>query len=147
MKRLIETGLMYGNLVHVGGPLMVARYNRALKRLLGRTTTLTDFYVDISGFSPEVAQELGDPLYLNPNGVNRQFILMTPDQKYAPLLDAKFSFSRDVLRDYIDTNEAALFALTARDAVVGELLNSVFSADDPAHLLNIKRNTASVVSA
>ena len=141
MKRLIETGLMYGNLVHVGGPLMVARYNRALKRLLGRTTTLTDFYVDISGFSPEVAQELGDPLYLNPNGVNRQFILMTPDQKYAPLLDAKFSFSRDVLRDYIDTNEAALFALTARDAVVGELLNSVFSADDPAHLLNIKRIT------
>ena len=137
MQRLIQSGLMFGNLVHVASPALVERYNRALKHLTGKTTTLTDFYVDISGYSPEVGFELEDPLYLNHAGVNRQFILLSVDQKRAPLLDASFSTSRSVLRHFIDENEPALFALTARDAVAGELVNSVFDISAPADLLNI----------
>jgi hypothetical protein len=91
MNRLIQSGLMFGNLIHVASPALVERYNRALKHLTGRTTSQTDFHIDISGFSPEIGDELGDPLYLNHNGVNRQFILLTTQQKTAPLLDAKFS--------------------------------------------------------
>lgn len=139
MNRLIDAGLMFGNMVHVSSPVWVARYNRALKRLTGRETALTDFYVDICGFSPEVADDLGDPLYLNPRGVNRMFILLTPDQKRAPLLDAKFSMTRMILRAFIEENEAQLFALTSGDAVAGELMNSVFDATDPAEVLNIRR--------
>ena len=60
MKRLIEKGLMFGNLVEVSSPQLVERYNRALKHLAGKTTTLTDFHIDISGYSPEVGDELGD---------------------------------------------------------------------------------------
>jgi hypothetical protein len=141
MNRLIKSGLMYGNLIHVRSPALVERYNRALKHLTGRTTQLTDFYIDISGFSPEIGFELGDPLYLNHAGVNRQFILLTTDQKTAPLLDAKFSTSRGILRQFIEENEAALFALTARDAVAGELVNSVYDLSDPARLLDIRRIT------
>ncbi len=137
MNRLIEAGLMFGNMVHVTSPVWVARYNRALKRLTGRETTLSDFYIDISGFSPEVADDLDDPLYLNPQGVNRMFILLTPDQKRAPLLDAKFSMTRMILRAFIEENEAQLFALTTADAVAGEMLNSVFSAHHPRELLGI----------
>lgn len=139
MKRLIEKGLMFGNLVPVTSPILIDRYNRALRRLTGKTTALDDFHIDISGFSPEVGAELDDPFYLNPRGVNRQFILLSPDQKHAPLLDAQFSFARTLIRDFIDTNEAALFALTARDAVAGELVNSVFEVSDPARLLDIRR--------
>ena len=137
MNRLIQSGLMFGNLVHVTSPALVERYNRALKHLTGRTTDLTDFHIDISGYSPEVGDALNDPLYLNHNGVNRQFILLTTQQKTAPLLDAKFSTSRGILRQFIEANESQLFALTAKDAVAGELVNSVFDVSNPERLFDI----------
>ncbi|MDF0600738.1 hypothetical protein P1J78_08350 [Psychromarinibacter sp. C21-152] len=139
MKRLISKGLMFGNLVEVSSPALVDRYNRALKHLTGNTTGLNDFHVDISGYSPEIGEELGDPLYLNPNGCNRQFILLTTEQKTAPLLNAKFSFSRRALRDFIEQNETKLFALVTRDAVAGELMNSVLDLSSPERLFDIHR--------
>lgn len=141
MIRLIQSGLMYGNLFHVSSQALVDRYNRALEHLTGQTTTLTDFYIDISGFSPEVGNDLNDPLYLNHNGVNRQFILLSVEQSKCPLLDAKFSTSRPILQRFIAENEAALFALTARDAVAGELVNSVYDISDPARLFDLRAIT------
>lgn len=138
VKRLIEKGLMFGNLVEVSSPVLVERYNRALRHLTGLTTDLSEFHIDISGYSPEVGDALGDDLYLNHAGVNRQFIMLTTDQKTAPLLNAKFSTSRGILRQFIEANEAALFALTARDAVAGELVNSIYSADTLPQLLNVR---------
>ena len=35
MKRLIENGLMFGNLIEVSSPALVERYNRAMKALAG----------------------------------------------------------------------------------------------------------------
>jgi len=139
MIRLIKHGLMYGNLFPVTSPALVDRYNRALKHLTGKTTKLDDFHIDISGFSPEIGDELNDDLYLNPNGCNRQFILLSTNQKTAPLLNAQFSTSRGILRQFIEQNEAQLFALTTRDAVAGELFNSVYAVDQPARLFNIRR--------
>jgi len=141
MNRLIANGLMFGNLITVDSPALVERYNRALKALTGKTTALTDFHIDLSGYSPEVGDELGDHLYLNPNGCNRQFILLTTEQKTAPLLNAKFSTSRGILTRFIEENEAALFALTARDAVAGELENTVFDLTAPKRLFDIRRVT------
>jgi hypothetical protein len=141
MKRLIEKGLMFGNLVPVESPALVERYNRALKALTGKETKLADFHMDISGYSPEIGDELGDDLYLNPNGCNRQFILLTTDQKNSPLLNAKFSTARGILRRFIEENEAQLFSLTARDAVAGELENTVFDLTSPTKLLDIRRVT------
>ena len=141
MHRLIEKGLMFGNLIRVDSPVLVARYNRALMSLTGKRTALAEFHVDISGFSPEVGAELDDQLYLNHKGVNRQFILLTTEQETAPLLDAKFSTSRGILKQFIEQNRAQLFALTTRDAVAGELVNSVYSVDSAARLFDIRRIT------
>jgi hypothetical protein len=138
---LIEKGLMFGNLVPVTAPALVERYNRALKQQIGRETKLTDFHIDLSGYSPEIGDELGDDLYLNPNGCNREFIILTPEQKKSPLLHVKFSQSRAILRRFIEENESELFALTARDAVCGELANSVFELSSPARLFDIRRIT------
>ncbi len=139
MNRLIAAGLMFGNLVEISSPALIERYNRALKHLTGKTTELTDFHIDISGFSPEIGDELQDPLYLNPNGANRQFILLTTSQKTAPLLNMKFSTSRGILQQFIEVNEAQLFALTARDAVAGELQGSVYEVSTPARLLEMRQ--------
>ncbi|NEY90519.1 DUF6638 family protein [Tabrizicola oligotrophica] len=141
MNRLIAAGLMFGNLIEISSPALVERYNRALKHLTGKTTKLTDFHIDISGYSPEIGDELGDPIYLNPNGANRQFILLTTSQKTAPLLNMKFSTSRGILMQFIEANEAQLFALTARDAVCGELQGSVYEVSAPARLLEMKQVT------
>ena len=139
MHRLIEKGLMFGNLVRVDSPILVERYNRALKHLTGRETKLDDFHIDISGFSPEVGDELGDELYLNHRGVNRQFILLTTEQAEAPLLNAKFSTSRSILQQFYAENQSELFALTTRDAVAGELINSVYDFEKPADLFEIRK--------
>ncbi len=141
MEKLIAHGLMFGGLVEVASPALVDRYRRAMKHLAGKETALTDFHIDLSGYSPEIGHELGDPLYLNPNGCNRQFILLTTAQKDAPLLNIKFSTSRGILRQFITQNEAALFALTARDAVAGELQNTVYEVPTAARLFDIRQVT------
>ena len=141
MKRLIERGLMFGNLIRISSPALVERYNRALKQLTGKKTRLKSFHVDISGYSPEVGDSLKDHLYLNEGGCNRQFILLTTEQKTAPLLNAQFSTSRGILRQFIEENEAQLFALTAKDAVAGELLNSVYSVEEAVQLFDIRQVT------
>jgi hypothetical protein len=138
MKRLIQKGLMFGNLTEVISPALIERYNRALEHLTGKTTQLTDFHIDISGYSPEIGDELDDHLYLNHAGVNRQFILLTTEQRRSPLLNTKFSTSRGILRQFIDENEAQLFALTAKDAVAGELVNSVYDVSSPVRLFDIR---------
>lgn len=139
MLRLLKHGLIFAELFPVDTPAMVARYNAALKKITGKTTALTEFMVDISGFAPEIAKEFGDEMYLNPHGVNRQFILLSTKQKECPLLNAQFSTSRRILQQFITDNEAQLFALTARDAVAGELNNSMFRADQPIDLFKIRQ--------
>ena len=141
MKKLIEKGLMFGNLISVESPALVDRYKRALKHLTGKQTLLDEFHIDISGFSPEIGDEMDDDYYMNHAGVNRQFILLTTEQKSAPLLNASFSTSRGILRQFIIENEPQLFALTTRDAVAGELVNSVYSADTPDKLFDIRKIT------
>lgn len=138
MRRLIERGLMYGNLVEVSSPTQVKRYNAALEKLTGRRSELESFHIDLSGFSPEIGDEFDDNNYLNPNGCNRQFILLTMAQISCPLVGAKFSTSRSILKQFIEDNRPALFALTARDAVMGELVNSVYRIDSVADLLTIR---------
>jgi hypothetical protein len=139
MMRLVKKGLMFGNLIKVSSPVLVERYNRALKHLIDRETTLTEFHIDMVGYSPEIGDEFGDTLYLNPKGCNQMFILLSTEQMKAPLLGSQFSTSRSILRRYIQENENQLFALTAREAVAGELMNSVFHMSSPADLLNINR--------
>ena len=139
MRRLIEKGLMFGNLYRVASPALVERYNRALEHLTGKRTKLTDFHIDLSGYSPEIGDEFDDQLYLNHNGVNRQFILLSTEQRSAPLLNVKFSTSRTILKQFIADNEAQLFALTATDAVAGELVNSVFDISEPSRLFEVAK--------
>ena len=139
MKLLIERGLMFGNLIRVDSPAWVALYNRALEKLTGRTTALAEFHIDLTGLSPEIGDELGDLDYLAAPGGNRQFILLTTEQKTAPMLAADLSVYRTILRRFIADNESQLFSLTARDAVVGEIDDEVWQVTGPADLLDIRK--------
>jgi len=136
---LTARGLRHGRLIQVKNRAMRERYNRALESLTGRTTALAAFHIDLSGFSPEVARELDNPLYLNPHGVNKKFILLTTGQARLPALDTQFTSSATILKRFIADNKKPLFALSTRDVIFGELQNSTYKIDDPGDLLAINR--------
>ena len=139
MNPLVERGLMFANLIRVDSPAWVGLYNRALEKLTGKTTALAEFHIDLTGLSPEVGDELGDLDYLAPRGGSRQFILLTTEQKTAPMLAADLSVYPAILRRFIAENESQLFSLTARDAVVGEIDDDVWQLAQPADLLDIRK--------
>ncbi|MGH6862482.1 MAG: DUF6638 family protein, partial [Phyllobacterium sp.] len=77
MDLLQQSDLIYGRLLTIDQPHLIERYNRALKSFGFPATALTQFDIDRTGFSPQIADELKDPAYLDPNGVNRRFIILT----------------------------------------------------------------------
>ncbi len=139
MPQPMDSELRYGNLLEVSSPTLRERYNRALEILTKRRSELSRFRIDLTGFSPEIAEELDDPLYLNPRGCNRQFILLTVEQSRLPAIGTSFSTTESIVRRFIEDNREALFALTTRDAVYGELENSTYRIVTLEDLLSIRQ--------
>src|SRR5690606_19761690 len=91
MDLLRDNELIYGRLLTVEEPHLIERYNKALKAFGLKPTKLESFEIDRTGFSPQVAAELGDFSYLDPNEVNRRFIILTPAQVDLPVVHTAFS--------------------------------------------------------
>jgi hypothetical protein len=139
MHRLIDNRLIFGQLKEISEPHLVARYNAALKGLGGKPTKLKNFRIDMAGFSPEVADEIGDEQYLDPHGVNRRFIILSPDQIELPVVNTAFSNTEDLLYKFLESNRRAIFALTIKDVLFGEIEDSVFEVKDIDDLLSIEQ--------
>lgn len=138
MERLIANDLIYGGLMPVTKPHMVARYNQALELLNTRPTSLSSFTVDATGYSPEVAEDLGDPNYLDPHGVNRRFIILSPEQGRRPVVHLNFSSTSELVRTFYEKNMDALKTLTLKDVVYGEIENSTYRVSELDDILSIK---------
>lgn len=138
MKHLIDHRLMFGNMILVESPVWVERYKKALASLTGRTTALTEFYIDISGYSPEIAHELGNEDYLKPKNGHRQFIILTSQQASSPMLKGEFSFLREGLKAFIRNNEAAVTTITAFDVLVGDIDDSAWRVKSAADLDKVR---------
>lgn len=147
MKRLLEAELIYGRLLPVDEPHLVERYNKALDGFGMRRTALTSFRIDMTGFSPEVADELGDRDYLDPNRVNRRFIIMTPEQVNLPVVHTSFSNTAALMHEFFSANARAINAITIRDALYGEIEDSVSVVNDIDDLLSINEVRFKVLSA
>ncbi len=147
MKRLLEAELIYGRLLPVEEPHLIERYNKALAAFGHRPTALTSFRIDMTGFSPEIAEELGDKDYLDPNRVNRRFIIMTPDQVDLPVVHTSFSNTAALMHAFFSANVRAINAITIRDALYGEIEESVSVVHDIDDLLSINEVRFRVLSA
>ena len=139
MQRLIENKLIHGQLLEISEPHLVERYNQALEGFSLKRTKLKTFRIDMTGFSPEVAGELKDQQYLDPNGVNRRFIILKPEQIDLPVIHSAFSNTEDLLYQFFEKNAKALFALTIKDVLFGEIEDSVFEVKDIEDLLSIEQ--------
>jgi len=139
MERLIENKLFYGALFVVDQPHLVERYNRALAAFGLKPTELMGFGIDATGFSPEIAIEFGDELYLNPFGINRRFILLSPDQSQLPVISSNFTSTADLMWDFMAANAEALRMLTLKDVVYGEIEDSTLRVETIDDLLSIQQ--------
>ncbi len=126
-------------LMDINEPHLIERYARALDAFGLQMPELDSFRIDMIGFSPEVAESLGDQDYLDPKRVNRRFIILSPDQANLPLVHASFSNTQDLMEEFFDKNRRVLFALTIKDVVFGEIEDNVFEIDDIDDLLSIEQ--------
>ncbi|MEM8750732.1 MAG: DUF6638 family protein [Pseudomonadota bacterium] len=139
MKRLEESELIYGRMMRVSDPHMVARYNQALSGFGLPNTKLTDFRIDMTGFSPEVADELDDRQYLDPHGINRRFIILSPAQIELPVVHTAFSNTGQLMHQFFEANARAINALTIKDVLYGEIDDPVLEPHDIEDLLAIEQ--------
>ncbi|WP_018690102.1 DUF6638 family protein [Ahrensia kielensis] len=147
MKRLYENELIYGRLLSVDQPHLVERYNKALQAFGIKPTELTAFDIDKTGFSPQIAKELGDYDYLDPNGVNRRFIILTPSQVSLPVVHTRFSNTDALMYEFYTDNMRVINALTIKDVIYGEIEDNVSVVNDMEDLLSIQQVEFRVLSA
>lgn len=121
-------------LYRVDRPLLVQRYRDALARLNGRATLLETFHVDAAGWSPEIAQELGDPAYLGHGPLHPAFIVLSVDQVDGPVVQPNAGFAGTPYRMWLAGVRAELADLTLREPVYGEITHGVTRFGHPAQL-------------
>src|SRR5262245_61638261 len=147
MDLLRDNELIFGRLLPIEEPHLVERYNKALKAFGLPETKRISFEIDRTGFSPQVADELGDPLYLDPNEVNRRFIILTPAQVDLPVVHTAFSNTSQLIYEFMTKNQRAINALTIKDVIYGEIEDSVNKVEDIEDLLSIHQVEFRVLSA
>lgn len=147
MELLRANELIYGRLLPVEEPHLIERYNKALKAFGLKPTELEKFDIDRTGFSPQIAEELGDPLYLDPNEVNRRFIILTPAQADLPVVHTAFSNTSQLVYEFFSKNSRAIDALTIKDVIYGEIEDSVSRVEDIEDLISINQVEFRVLSA
>jgi len=147
MDLLRDNALIYGRLLPVTEPHLIERYNKALAAFGFRPTKLKSFEIDRTGFSPQIAEELKDPQYLDPNEVNRRFIILTPEQIDLPVVHTAFSNTGQLIFEFMSKNQRAINALTIKDVIYGEIDDSVQKVESIEDLLSINQVEFKVLSA
>jgi len=144
---LRDNDLIYGRLLTVDEPHLIERYNKAMMAFGLAPTKLKSFQIDRTGFSPEIAEECGDYDYLDPNEVNRRFIILTPAQIDLPVVHTAFSNTSQLMFEFMTKNQRAIDALTIKDVIYGEIEDSVSKVEDIEDLLSINQVEFKVLSA
>lgn len=147
MDLLRDNELIYGRLLSIEEPHLIERYNRALQAFGLKPTKRKTIEIDRSGFSPQVAEDLGDLHYLDPNQINRRFIILTPQQADLPVVHTAFSNTSQLLYEFMTANARVINALTIKDVIYGEIEDSVGKVDDIEDLLSINQVEFKVLSS
>ncbi len=147
MKLLRDSELIYGRLMEISEPHLIKRYNKALKAFGLKPTKLTSFEIDRTGFSPQIAEEKKDYLYLDPNEVNRRFIILSPGQINLPVVHTAFSNTSQLMYEFLSRNGRAINAATIKDVIYGEIDDSVSQVGNIEDLLSIEQVEFKVLSA
>ena len=147
MQRLQSSALIWGNLHPVDEPHLVARYAKAMNAFGLTMPDLRSFQIDMTGWSREVAEALGDSNYLDPGGINRRFIILSPLQARLPVVNSSFSNTNELMAEFFRENARVINALTIKDVIYGEIEDSIANVRTMDDLLAIEKVTFRVLSA
>lgn len=141
MEKLKRSELFGAALVPVTGAL-VERYNKCLSFIGTAPTKLRSFHIDAMGWSPEIADEKDDFLYLNSGEANPNAIILSPKQNEKPAYTPFHSFDREIMNLVFKEHKDAIKDITRDAAICVDLDQYIDAFYEPEDLL--KYNQISV---
>lgn len=126
---LILHGLRFGGLLCINEQALVDRYNLALVAFGLKPVAQKPLYIDMCGFSLEVANTLKDIHYLDPDQISPRFIIVSAKQEHAPLVNSSFSSTKKIIQAFFEFNRSAIESITLRDALYGDIQNATMRAN------------------
>jgi hypothetical protein len=137
MIKLIQNGLFGNNLYEVNNSLMVKRYNSCLKDIGLTPTKLKKFHIDGWGWSPEIAEEQKDHLYLSHGIANPFGIIITPEQEDSAIYMPFHTFDRQIHKMLFKEYRTQIIDITATCGLWFELDQEISAYRSPQDLLMI----------
>lgn len=147
MNELIQYNLIYGRLLTVSEPYLIERYNKALEAFGLPKTKLSSFQIDMSGHSPQIAEEMDVTFYLEKDISRRRFIIVAPEQENLPVIGTRFSNTAALLHVFFEKNRRVIQAATIKDVLFGEIDDNLVEITDITDLLAIEQVTFRVLSS
>ena len=140
MEKLKRSELFGAALVPVTGAL-VERYNKCLSYIGTTPTKLRNFHIDAMGWSPEIAEEKEDFLYLNSGEANPNAIILSPKQNEKPAYSPFHSFDREIMEAVFKQHELAIKDITRDAAICVDLDQYIDAFYEPEDLLKYNQIT------
>ncbi len=134
MQKLQLANLYRSELIPISGKL-VERYNKCLVKLGFTETKLTTFSIDGIGWSPEIAEEKEDLLYLNNGDANPHGIIISPLQKGKPVYVSFHTFDRDMMQQVFKTHGNKINDITRDCAICLDFDQSIDAFYEPLDVL------------
>jgi len=109
------------DLVRLDTEVSVERYRQGQEALGQEPTELSAFHVDAAGYSPEVAAERGDPLYLCAGPLRAHALLVAEGQLTSRVVHPGMGLATAGYSKLLARFRSELSQLTLREAVVAEI--------------------------
>ncbi len=140
MEKLKRSELFGAALVPVTGAL-VERYNKCLSFIGTAPTQLSNFHIDAMGWSPEIAEEKDDFLYLNSGEANPNAIILSPKQHEKPAYSPFHSFDKDIMHHIFKKHSDTIKDITRDAAICVDLDQYIDAFYEPEDLLKYNQIT------
>lgn len=135
MDKLIRAGLYGASLLPINSPVLLRRYNLALKALGITATELSSFHIDGLGWSPEVAKEKGNPYYMSASLATPMAIILSPSQKNLAVYFPFHSYDRNILDSFFHRFGTEIADVTRSSFLCLELDHELSFLQSPEDLL------------
>lgn len=137
-RHVHQSPLFSGGFLEVKRKKLVETYNACLRMINLPPTKRTSFRIDIWGWSPEIADDLGDEFYLSQNGPSNPYaIIVTPEQEQCKLHFPYYSFDEDLIKNVFATYRAPIADITTQQGIVMTVDQRISQYQNPFDLLLI----------
>lgn len=138
MQKLELANLYRSELIPISGKL-VERYNKCLVKLGFTETKLKTFSIDGIGWSPEIAEEKGNLLYLNNGEANPHGIIISPLQKGKPVYVSFHTFDREMMQHVFKAYGDKINNITRDCAICLDFDQSIDAFYEPLDVLKYNK--------